>query len=155
MSRPLPLHRLPAVGWAAAGVGVLSCGRRRPLTESRALSAAALAGGAAWLGIGALAQFHRAGTTHSPIAVHRATVLVDHGVYAVSRNPMYVALVGSLASLALLRGRAAGALPVAAYAAWLDRGQIAREERSLAALFADEYPAYTRRVRRWLGRRAP
>lgn len=148
----LPVHRLPAAGWVAAGIGVLLGGQREPLTPVRAAGALVLAGGSAWLGIGAISQFHDRGTTHSPIAIHRASALVEDGVYSVSRNPMYAALVGSLASLAVLRGRAAAAIPVTMYVAWLDRGQINREERALAEIFGARYGDYTSRVRRWIGR---
>lgn len=152
----LPLHRLPAAGWAVTGLAVLACGRRRPLHGARIAGSLALAGTAGWLGVGALRQFHERGTTHSPIAIHRASSLVQDGVYAVSRNPMYAALVASLGALALARGRALGSLPVAGYAAWLQAGQIAREEHALTEIFGEEYIAYTRRVRRWIGwRRQP
>jgi protein-S-isoprenylcysteine O-methyltransferase Ste14 len=39
---------------------------------------------------------------------------------------------------------------VGLYLAWITRFQILPEERMLAERFPDAYPAYRRRVRRWL-----
>lgn len=81
---------------------------------------------------------------------HRTTALRASGVYALSRNPIYlgmaIAHVG--AGLALGSGWVLGMLvPVIVV---MDRGVIAREERYLVRLFGAEYDAYRRRVRRWI-----
>ncbi len=96
----------------------------------------------------AVIQFRRAGTD---VQVHTPTVaIVDTGVFAVSRNPIYVgahiALVGvavgvnSLWVLAML-------IP---FYLIIRHGVVAREERYLETKFGDAYVAYKARVRRWL-----
>jgi protein-S-isoprenylcysteine O-methyltransferase Ste14 len=77
--------------------------------------------------------------------------LVVVGLYQLSRNPMYVAVVLILCGWAL--AYASGTL-------WIYAGIVAVafhvrtvwfEEPWLAARYGDEYAAYTARVRRWLG----
>lgn len=75
--------------------------------------------------------------------------LVSDGVFAVSRNPIYVAFFMPLASLAVLSPAAALAA-LALYIAGMNHFVIAREERVLEENFGDEYRAYKSRVRRWL-----
>lgn len=75
--------------------------------------------------------------------------LVTDGVFAYSRNPIYVAFFMPLASLAVLS-------PVAALAAFgfyifgMNQFVIHREERVLEQGFGDQYRAYKTRTRRWL-----
>ena len=47
-------------------------------------------------------------------------------------------------------GSVVGLAGVAAFVLWIDRLQIRPEERQLALIFGPDYPAYRRRVRRWL-----
>jgi protein-S-isoprenylcysteine O-methyltransferase Ste14 len=78
------------------------------------------------------------------------TTVIDSGPFARSRNPLYLGLLAGSAGVALLTGSlwALVALPVEwALLSW---GAVLPEERYLAAKFAAEYDAYTRRVRRWL-----
>ena len=100
--------------------------------------------------VAACTQFWRARTTIDPFVPQRATRLVTHGVYRVSRNPMYLSLLVLLAAYALRLGTPAAWLGPAAYAAWITRFQILPEERALARRFGAEWDAYRRRTRRWL-----
>ena len=78
-----------------------------------------------------------------------ASRIVQHGIYARTRNPMYVGLtllyVGM--TLAFVSTGAVLLLPLVLLA--LRRYVIAREERYLQAAFPDEYAAYCARVGRW------
>lgn len=96
---------------------------------------------------GAVTQ-RRAGTDFLPD--RPSTRIVSHGVYAWTRNPMYVGFVLWTAGLAVLVGSlwALAAVPVGIVS--VDRLVIAREERYLARKFGDEYLSYKARVRRWL-----
>jgi len=96
-------------------------------------------------------QFRRRGTTLDPLDPTAASVLVTTGPNAVSRNPMYVGLVGLLAANALRRGSWAALVPVVAFVLVTDRVQIASEEAALLARFGADYEAYRARVPRWLG----
>jgi protein-S-isoprenylcysteine O-methyltransferase Ste14 len=100
-------------------------------------------------GITGVATFRKANTTVNPMKPH-ASSLVTWGVYAISRNPMYlgglIMLLGW--SIFLLNALALLALPV--YVLYLNRFQIAPEERALTSLFGKTYVAYQMRARRWL-----
>lgn len=98
----------------------------------------------------AIAAFLAAKTTINPVTIDQASTLVTSGIYARSRNPMYVALTALLASLAFALGNGwlfAGPL---AFALYTGRFQILPEERAMAARFGADYLAYKARVRRWL-----
>src|SRR5262249_58668392 len=78
------------------------------------------------------------------------TALVTDGIYARSRNPIYVALVLLFAAIAVLANSAWLGLLLLLYVAVLRVGVIAREEGYLQRKFGDAYRAYRARVRRWL-----
>lgn len=113
-------------------------------------AAIALASASAGLGAASIATFAKQRTTVDPMRPERASALVTSGPFSVSRNPMYVALVGVLGAHALWRGRIDAFLPVVAAWAALDRLQIRPEESVLTGLFGADYAAYTERTRRWL-----
>lgn len=119
-----------------------------PLRRS---SAALLAAGSAALMVCTLGAFRSHGTTIDPTSPEQATVLVLDGPNKFSRNPMYVGMLGILAAHALLRGAWQAWLPVAAFAATLDRVQIPHEERALLEKFGAEFENYRARTPCWLG----
>ena len=96
----------------------------------------------------ALRAFRRAGTN---VETPKPTIaLVTDGVYAWSRNPMYVALALLFAGIAVLANSGWLAALWVAYVGVLRVGVIAAEERYLEGKFGDQYRAYRARVRRWL-----
>jgi protein-S-isoprenylcysteine O-methyltransferase Ste14 len=107
---------------------------------------------AAGLGVIAVSivQFRRARTTVNPLKPEAASALVSGGVFRLTRNPMYLGMALVLAAWAAWLGNAAGALLVAGFVAYINRFQIAPEERALRAHFGDAFGAYARRVRRWI-----
>jgi len=95
-------------------------------------------------------SFRAANTTVNPMNPGDAASLVTSGVYAYSRNPMYVGfLFGLLAWGVLLANPFALCLPVG-FVLYLGRFQIRPEEVALELLFGAEFRAYRERVRRWL-----
>jgi protein-S-isoprenylcysteine O-methyltransferase Ste14 len=80
--------------------------------------------------------------------------LVMSGPYALTRNPMYLGHLLSLAGLALATGS-----PVAvAGLLWQWRrlaGRVAIDEERLERIFGDEYRDYAGRVPRWVPRTTP
>ena len=93
--------------------------------------------------------FRRAGTTVNPTRPQATTAIVASGVYRLSRNPMYVGFLLALGGWAVFL---AHALPLAflpAYVGYMNRFQIAPEERLLSARFGAEYASYAHSVRRW------
>jgi protein-S-isoprenylcysteine O-methyltransferase Ste14 len=117
----------------------------------RALLVALVAGaGLVVCALGVL-PFHRAGTTLDPTRPERVSSLVTTGIYAVSRNPMYLGFLLLLIAWGFYLGHWPGLLlgPIG-LVLYLNRVQIRREEQVLRAAFGARYEEYSRRVRRWL-----
>ena len=76
--------------------------------------------------------------------------MVTWGVYALSRNPMYLGGLIMLLGWAVFLSNALAFLLLPGYVLYINRFQIAPEERALTALFGQQYAAYQVRVRRWL-----
>lgn len=100
------------------------------------------------LGASAIASIRRAGTAVNPYAP--TTALVSSGPFAVSRNPIYVGMLGIAAGVALRAGSLTALALLPAALVLLERGVIEREERYLERRFGDAYRAYMDRVPRWL-----
>jgi len=95
-------------------------------------------------------SFRRVRTTVNPTRPDEASVLVSTGIYRVTRNPMYVGLLLVLVAWAVFLASAWALLGVAGFVLYMNRFQIAPEERALSRLFGSEYASYKARVRRWL-----
>jgi len=102
------------------------------------------------IGIAGVRAFHRARTTVDPLRPERASALVTSGIYRRTRNPMYVALAIALLAWASWLAHPLALPGVVAFVAWMNRYQIAPEERALQALFGTEFERYCSEVRRWL-----
>jgi len=100
-------------------------------------------------GIAGVATFRKANTTVNPMKPHAAS-LVTWGVYAISRNPMYLGGLIMLLGWAIFLFNALAFLALPVYVLYLNRFQIAPEERALTSLFGNSYVAYQMRARRWL-----
>jgi protein-S-isoprenylcysteine O-methyltransferase Ste14 len=100
--------------------------------------------------VAGVVEFRRAGTTVNPLRPDAVSSLVSGGIYRYTRNPMYLGFALVLLGWAALLAHPLALFGVPAYVVWADRTQIPREERSLAALFGDEFARYCARVRRWL-----
>jgi len=124
-----------------------------------AFAAPALLGIWAWIGVApivaglasavfAARQFDRAGTNIVPLT--QSSALVTDGMFAWSRNPMYLGMTLVLIGTALLLDRALPWLVVVAFVATLRLRFIRHEERLMEATFGGAYLAYKQRVRRWI-----
>jgi protein-S-isoprenylcysteine O-methyltransferase Ste14 len=142
---PLVGLLIAALMWGLAAwppADLLPSGIRVPL-------AAALAVAGVGFDVLGLVAFRRHRTTVNPLRPERASALVTCGVYRITRNPMYVGLALLLTAWAVhLSALWAFGGPVM-FVAYINRFQIAPEERVLEAKFS-EYRAYATRVRRWL-----
>ena len=148
-------HRIPpplvaaaiATGmWAAASQPPplpIAAGLRTPI--ALALAAVGVA-----FDLAGLVAFRRSRTTINPLRPQRASALVTGGVYRITRNPMYVGLALMLGAWAVHLGSAWGLAGPLIFVLYIDRFQIAPEERALERLFGDEFTVYAARVRRWL-----
>ncbi len=115
---------------------------------ARYVGAAVLLIVAAGIVVAAAGRFRAAGTsvaTNVP-----TTALVVDGIYARTRNPLYLATTLVYGSLAVAAG-SLWAIVLLVPLLWvINVGVIAREERYLERKFGDVYRAYKGRVRRWL-----
>jgi protein-S-isoprenylcysteine O-methyltransferase Ste14 len=102
------------------------------------------------IGLPALIAFQRSRTTIDPIRIDRTTTLVTHGVYRFTRNPMYLSLVLLLVAWAIWLASPYAALGPILFLLFLDRFQIAPEEKAMYAKFGDSYNEYRMKVRRWI-----
>jgi protein-S-isoprenylcysteine O-methyltransferase Ste14 len=76
--------------------------------------------------------------------------LITGGIFARSRNPVYVGFLLAQLSVAWLTANAWTLLFVPITWLLLDRLQVRREERYLTATFGEPYAEYCRRAPRWL-----
>ncbi len=120
---PLPFRRSLVFGFAFAGVFVAVLG---------------------------VVSFRRAGTTVNPLKPDGTSALVVSGIYRVTRNPMYLGMLLVLLGLACYLGNVVAFLLLPSFALYLNRFQIAPEEKVLTVLFGAEFTTYRATVRRWL-----
>lgn len=123
-------------------------------TSASRAGAVALALAGLGVTVAGIVAFRRHRTTVDPRRPERARTLVTGGVFAVTRNPMYVGMVCVALANALWTGAWAAVVPPLVFVLWLDRVQIAVEERALVTNFGAAYAAYAARTRRWLGWRS-
>lgn len=113
----------------------------------RLLGGAVIVSGVA-VALAAERRFKAVGTPVPP--TKPTTAIVTEGIYARTRNPMYLGLTLVLIGLGLLFGSLwfLIAAPFAVFC--VTKLAIEREERYLSAKFGDDYHSYKARVRRWL-----
>ena len=154
MSRGLELKVPPVVVVLVAGFAMWLASVLVPALALdlpwRRTIAAILAGAGILLGVAGVATFRRAGTTVHPQHPEKASAMVTSGVYRYSRNPMYLGLLLLLAAWAVHLANVLAFVILPLFVAWMNRFQIAPEERALAANFGTHFDAYRRSVRRWL-----
>lgn len=150
----LELKIPPLLLWLATALAMWSVTRAAPglsfTLKGSAPIALALAATGTALAVAGIVAFRRQRTTVNPLTPDASTSVVSSGVYRVSRNPMYLGFLLTLAGWALYLGNAAAVLFLPAFVAWINRFQIQPEERTLLARFGPEYADYMARVRRWL-----
>jgi protein-S-isoprenylcysteine O-methyltransferase Ste14 len=108
----------------------------------------ALAGAA--VNVAGFRALREAGTTFDPTRPESARVLVTHGAFARTRNPMYLGFALLLVGWAAWQPSPWALLGPAAFVAFVDRFQIRPEERALQARFGDAWARYRGSVRRWV-----
>jgi protein-S-isoprenylcysteine O-methyltransferase Ste14 len=104
----------------------------------------------AFLALAAFATFWRVRTTINPFDPRRASTLVTHGIFRLTRNPMYLSLLLLLVGYAVRMGGQLEFLGPIVFYLYVTRFQILPEELALQARFGDTYLAYKQRTRRWI-----
>jgi protein-S-isoprenylcysteine O-methyltransferase Ste14 len=110
--------------------------------------AVALAGGG--IALSGVVSFRRARTTVNPMKPETTSSLVTTGIYRITRNPMYVGVLFVLVAWAIFLSAPWTLAGPLAFVLYMNRFQIAPEERVLSAMFGTDYSSYKARVRRWL-----
>lgn len=95
-------------------------------------------------------SFRRAKTTLNPMRPDSTSSLVVEGVYKVTRNPMYLGFLLVLLGWAVFLSNPLSYTFIPAFVVYMNRFQIAPEEKALEAVFQDIFRAYKAKVRRWL-----
>ena len=88
-------------------------------------------------------------TTPSPTQIDSAKHLVVSGIYTRTRNPMYLGMVVFLIGVECISANAWLLLGPLVFALYIQRFQIAPEERVMHEKFGAAYDGYQQRVRRW------
>lgn len=154
--RPMPSleSRIPPLAVLAIVAGLMwlvaqaTPAAEFPLPARRAIALGLTAAGIATAVAGVI-SFRRAKTSVNPLKPGAASTLVVSGIYRLTRNPMYLGMLGVLVGWAVFLANAV-AFPVATiFVAYLNRFQIAPEEKVLAARFGPDFSAYAANVRRW------
>lgn len=124
----VPIEPVLAVGWQLAGILFVVVGMASILLMSR--------------------TFVKAETTILPDCA--PSILLESGLFAYSRNPIYVCMALILTGSGLLSGHIWSLLFVPLFNFAVYRLWILQEEQNLEAEFGQEYRDYKQRVRRWL-----
>ena len=102
------------------------------------------------IGVRGVVVFRRHGTTVNPHTPGKTASVVTTDIYARTRNPMYLALGLLLVAWTVFLDNLAAGLGVLVFIVYMNRFQIAPEERVLAEKFGAAYDDYRRKVRRWI-----
>lgn len=119
--------------------------------EARVLGALLVAG---YVVVFVLALRQFVASRNTLVTIKPATSLQTTGIYAFTRNPMYLSLVLLYAGLAVLVGNWWTLMLLPLLIAVVQLYVIRREEQYLQEAFGQAYDAYRRRVNRWIGRTA-
>ena len=97
-----------------------------------------------------VASFRRTRTTVNPMKPGSASVMVDWGIYRLTRNPMYLGFLVVLLGWAIFLSNIFSFLLLPAFIIYMNRFQIEPEEKALTATFGQAFVSYKTKVRRWL-----
>jgi protein-S-isoprenylcysteine O-methyltransferase Ste14 len=101
-----------------------------------------------WINLAADRAIHQAGTTVKPH--EQPTAMIQSGVYAFSRNPMYLGFAVIVLGVALVLNAWVPLVVLPAFVILLDVMFIRVEELNLAHRFTGEWQKYRQRVHRWI-----
>ena len=104
----------------------------------------------ALIAVAGVLAFRSSNTTLDPRKPEASSTLVSSGLYRYSRNPMYVGFGLWLLAWGVFLASAWALIGVIVFVVYMNRFQIAPEERALREMFGDDFRDYERRVRRWL-----
>lgn len=132
---------MTGVAWLVPG-GALGIRVRHWLAAGIALVGLAIA-------LCGVTSFRERATTINPFTPEQTSALVVTGIYCRTRNPMYLGFALMLLAWAVFLGNLATALLFPLFIVYMNRFQIAPEERALQKKFGREFTDYCASVRRW------
>lgn len=94
--------------------------------------------------------FKKAHTTVNPLTPEKTSTLVKSGIYAYSRNPMYLGFIGFLMITACLLSNVFTLLLLPLYIITINKRFIEPEEKALSHIFGQQFIDYKNQVRRWI-----
>ena len=97
-----------------------------------------------------LRQFKSVSTTVNPLNPEKASTLVVNGIYRISRNPMYLAMLLILLSIMCWTHSFLALVAIPSFIVVMNKLQIEAEEVALESLFGADYRDYCDQVRRWI-----
>ncbi|WP_144206882.1 methyltransferase family protein [Shewanella donghaensis] len=100
--------------------------------------------------IAGVVSFRLARTTTNPLKPESASALVNTGIYAISRNPMYVGFAFFLLSQSVYLASPMSVIGLVGFILYMNEFQIKPEEKHLAEIFGADFADYKHKVRRWL-----
>lgn len=98
----------------------------------------------------AISDFRKHQTTVNPTKPETARKVVNTGIYAFSRNPMYLAMLVLIIAIAISLQNIAVFVVIPIFIIYITKFQIIPEERALTQLFGIQYESYKQKVRRWV-----
>ena len=144
---PLIIFTVPVLlGWVAAGFGIVV---DDPMTGQKLFASALFLTGIIFMGVAVLG-FKMKRTTVDPIHPEAASALVTNGIYAISRNPMYVGMAACSIGVCVFFGLWVGLATAVMAVVYITHFQIKPEEEVLANIFGEDYSDYRQKVRRWI-----
>lgn len=148
------MRHVPPVAWvilltgAAYGLTLAPALAALPVFEARIFAIVALIAAACLL-LASTLQFRLAKTEFMPNSPTNSS-LVTGGVFALTRNPMYLGMTLICLAAALWLGRWPMLLSPLAFFAVANWVFIPFEEAKMRRQFGDAFDAYAKRARRWL-----
>lgn len=142
---PIWLVLCVIVAWCQARFLPLGLSVAHPVTD---VLAGLLIGAGVLLMAAALLAFRQAKTTVIP---HQTPArLITHGIFARTRNPIYLGDALVLAGLILRFDAVPSLVLVPLFVWWIERHFVVPEEDRMRRTFKAEFAQYERKVRRWL-----
>ncbi|HNV28967.1 MAG TPA: isoprenylcysteine carboxylmethyltransferase family protein [Cyclobacteriaceae bacterium] len=89
-------------------------------------------------------------TKNTLITIKPANSLQTSGIYAISRNPMYLSLLTLYIGIAFFKGNLWTFIFIPIVIVTITYLVILKEERYLSRAFGQEYNQYRKKVRRWI-----
>ncbi len=100
--------------------------------------------------IAGLLAFRNKKTTVNPLHPEKSSSLVTHGIYRITRNPMYCGMAAFLIAWAVYLDSPIALLGLPIFIFYISHFQIIPEEKILSKLFGETFTNYQTQVRRWL-----